>query len=158
MNAERIKAAREALCHMDDYARMAGIDPIGPRKVLVDFITEAERATQPAQDRCCEHDSDCAIHNAPAYPVGPCDCTLSEKPVQEPVAAARAVPEVIEDPITVPRGLIGAACYLIRKHAPDSKLLEKLRAFTLERHEAAAPAFPQPELSVIEEPKQLENT
>ena len=26
----------------------------------------------------CKHDSDCAIHNAPALPVGPCDCSLSE--------------------------------------------------------------------------------
>lgn len=23
------------------------------------------------------HDSDCAVHNAPAYPPGPCDCSLS---------------------------------------------------------------------------------
>lgn len=23
---------------------------------------------------CCEHASDCAVHNAPALPVGPCDC------------------------------------------------------------------------------------
>ena len=23
---------------------------------------------------CCGHDSDCAVHNEPAYPAGPCDC------------------------------------------------------------------------------------
>lgn len=23
---------------------------------------------------CCGHDSDCAVHNMPAYPNGPCDC------------------------------------------------------------------------------------
>jgi hypothetical protein len=23
---------------------------------------------------CCHHASDCAVHNAPALPVGPCDC------------------------------------------------------------------------------------
>lgn len=65
-------------------------------KDLLALIELAERATQPAQDRCCEHDSDCAVHNAPALPVGPCDCTLSEKPAQEQVAAVRAVPEVKE--------------------------------------------------------------
>jgi hypothetical protein len=27
-------------------------------------------------ERCCEHDSDCAVHNAPALPVGPCDCSV----------------------------------------------------------------------------------
>ena len=25
---------------------------------------------------CCEHASDCAVHNEPAYPAGPCDCKL----------------------------------------------------------------------------------
>lgn len=25
-----------------------------------------------------EHDSDCAVHNAPAYPKGKCDCSLSQ--------------------------------------------------------------------------------
>lgn len=24
--------------------------------------------------RCCKHSSDCAVHNAPALDVGPCDC------------------------------------------------------------------------------------
>lgn len=23
-----------------------------------------------------EHDSDCSLHNAPAYPAGPCDCSI----------------------------------------------------------------------------------
>lgn len=43
-------------------------------------------------------------------------------------------PVGMEDPIMIPRGLVGAACYLIRKHAPDSKLLEKLRDFTFDRN------------------------
>ena len=50
MNSEQIKAAREALDNMDDYARMnTGVDAIGPRKVLEDFITEAERTNQSSQ-------------------------------------------------------------------------------------------------------------
>lgn len=38
--------------------------------------------------------------------------------------------EGMEDPILVPRGLIGAACFLIRKHTPESNLLPKLREYT----------------------------
>ena len=31
------------------------------------------------------HRSDCAVHNAPAYPIGPCDCEpLTEEMTQEP--------------------------------------------------------------------------
>ena len=37
---------------------------------------EAEPAPQVVQ-----HDSDCSLHNAPALPIGPCDCSVS-KPVQ----------------------------------------------------------------------------
>ena len=31
--------------------------------------------------RCCAHDSDCAVHNMPAYPAGPCDCSLNVEQV-----------------------------------------------------------------------------
>jgi hypothetical protein len=35
-----------------------------------------------SEHRCgpegCEHASDCAVHNGPAYPAGPCDCGVSE--------------------------------------------------------------------------------
>lgn len=34
---------------------------------------------QPVQERCCYHDSDCAVHNMPAYPAGACDCTQQFK-------------------------------------------------------------------------------
>lgn len=48
MNAEQIKAAREALDNMDDYARMnTGVNAIGPRGVLERFISEVERTTSP---------------------------------------------------------------------------------------------------------------
>ena len=30
---------------------------------------------QEPKKRCCDHDSDCAIHNGDALPVGPCDCS-----------------------------------------------------------------------------------
>jgi hypothetical protein len=38
----------------------------------------AQPENEPEQNhehRCCPHDSDCAVHNMPAYPAGPCDCT-----------------------------------------------------------------------------------
>lgn len=42
MNIKQIARAREALNNMDDFARMScGVDPIGPRKVLEDFIAAA---------------------------------------------------------------------------------------------------------------------
>jgi hypothetical protein len=48
----------------------------------------------PEQKRCCYHDSDCAMHNMPAYPAGPCDCSLAAQPplpVQEPIADVRGL-------------------------------------------------------------------
>ena len=38
--------ALEALDSMDDFARMANIDPIGPRKILEDFINNSFTADQ----------------------------------------------------------------------------------------------------------------
>lgn len=35
-----IEQIRTAVCNMDDYALMAGIDPVGPRKVLGEAIDE----------------------------------------------------------------------------------------------------------------------
>jgi hypothetical protein len=34
-----------------------------------------EQPVQEPKKRCCDHDSDCAIHNGDALPVGPCDCS-----------------------------------------------------------------------------------
>ena len=45
-----------------------------------------ELASAPVGEQCCYHDSDCAVHNMPAYPAGPCDCSLASlaQPAQEP--------------------------------------------------------------------------
>jgi hypothetical protein len=54
------------------------------------FIGIAARAIElalaPVGERCCYHDSDCAVHNMPSYPAGPCDCSLASlaQPAQEP--------------------------------------------------------------------------
>ena len=59
------------------------------------FIGIAARAIElapaPVGERCCYHDSDCAVHNMPAYPAGPCDCSLASlaQPAQEPVIGTK---------------------------------------------------------------------
>ena len=41
-------------------------------------MLEAQPApVQEPEYRCCPHDSDCAVHNMPAYPARPCDCSYS---------------------------------------------------------------------------------
>lgn len=58
-------------------------------EVVANVINDAERTTSPDRQSCCAHDSDCAVHNAPALPVGPCDCSLANAEPQaqaEPVA------------------------------------------------------------------------
>lgn len=45
------------------------------------------RKAQPAHCQCtaCKdgiiHASDCAVHNGPAYPAGPCDCGVEKEPI-----------------------------------------------------------------------------
>lgn len=61
-------------------------DEITPDQ-LAKWEASQRRATpEPAEpERCCNHDSDCAVHNAPALPVGPCDCSQAE-PVSQPIS------------------------------------------------------------------------
>jgi hypothetical protein len=59
------------------------------------FIGIAARAIElapaPVGEQCCYHDSDCAVHNMPAYPAGPCDCSLASlaQPAREPVIGTK---------------------------------------------------------------------
>jgi hypothetical protein len=48
-------------------------------KIIKDIFTAP--STKPADARCCNHDSDCAVHNMPAYPAGPCDCSMKTESV-----------------------------------------------------------------------------
>lgn len=41
-------------------------------------VDYARGLMQPQASKAEQHDSDCAKHNAPAYPPGPCDCSLSK--------------------------------------------------------------------------------
>lgn len=45
-----------------------------------------------------------------------------------------------DDLVLIPRGLIGAACYAVRKLNPESKLLPKLREYTTGDKSTRAPA------------------
>ena len=44
--------------------------PVGTK-----LYTTPPLPVQEPKKRCCDHDSDCAIHNGDALPVGPCDCS-----------------------------------------------------------------------------------
>jgi hypothetical protein len=44
-------------------------------------------APAPVAQSCCDHASDCAVHNAPALPVGPCDCGVTTALVLTPAQA-----------------------------------------------------------------------
>ena len=48
-------------------------------KRLEKRIEDLEQPAQEPEYRCCPHDSDCAVHNMPAYPAGQCDCSYSNK-------------------------------------------------------------------------------
>ncbi len=55
------------------------------------YMNGYQTATEDAS-RLPVHDSDCAMHNEPAYPNGPCDCSLS-RPVREPLTGWISVDE-----------------------------------------------------------------
>lgn len=44
------------------------------------FCGDTLRAAFEANKSCCDHKSDCAQHNAPAEPVGACDCGVGGEP------------------------------------------------------------------------------
>ena len=43
--------------------------------LLMEALATPPLPVQEPKKRCCDHDSDCAIHNGDALPVGPCDCS-----------------------------------------------------------------------------------
>lgn len=55
-------------------------------------LPDHERVTRD-EDECCGHTSDCAVHNMPAYPAGPCNCDMrgdhAPKPINEDYAPTR---------------------------------------------------------------------
>jgi hypothetical protein len=44
---------------------------------------QSEGVSESKARRCCGHASDCAVHNAPALPVAPCDCGYAENVNEE---------------------------------------------------------------------------
>jgi hypothetical protein len=67
-------------------AALAQQEPDNGDELTIAYMSGVHRgkelAAQPAQEpeyRCCPHDSDCAVHNMPAYPAGQCDCSYSNK-------------------------------------------------------------------------------
>lgn len=171
MNAEQIKAAREALDSMDDYARMnTGVDAIGPRKVLEAFIAEAERATQPAQRQSqidihlitCQEARKIGgglIDTIPADDVTALGRAiyqriLDSQPAQDQVTAVRAVQEGWKSVPPRPNHNMLDALYghawMDKSPSEQIGLIQAYRnmldAATLKLPPVAAPS-PQPELS-----------
>lgn len=51
----------------------------GARFAMVDAMKRARRAIAYVPENP-PHDSDCSLHNEPAFPAGPCDCSVSTHP------------------------------------------------------------------------------
>lgn len=71
-----LSAADEASPAVDaisDFATKRGLSLDNAR--VRDWVDALAQPVQEPKKRCCDHDSDCAIHNGDALPVGPCDCS-----------------------------------------------------------------------------------
>jgi hypothetical protein len=81
MTKDELKFALEAL-EGTIAIKMGNIDVRG---LAISAVKQALAQPAPVQSaerggaeyRCCPHTSDCAVHNMPAYPTGPCDCAYS---------------------------------------------------------------------------------
>jgi hypothetical protein len=99
MSREAMKLALDALKRMKRYGNTFGYrsHEQNPYDQVCEAITALEAlAEQSISCQCpaCQktlHASGCAVHNAPAYPVGKCDCGAQQEPVAE-------VQEVWADP------------------------------------------------------------
>ena len=67
--AEAYRCGHEAAA--DELRRLHEVN----QELLEALKAALEQPVQEPKKRCCDHDSDCAIHNGDALPVGPCDCS-----------------------------------------------------------------------------------
>jgi hypothetical protein len=67
---DAIKALEQALAEQ----HLQALHDENVRLGLYEQRSDNEQLGGPVK-RCCPHDSDCAVHNMPAYPAGACDCT-----------------------------------------------------------------------------------
>ena len=58
--------------------RLESVDAIEKRRREEAAFLKRRREEAAVLNGC--HESDCAVHNGPAYPTGECDCIQSEKP------------------------------------------------------------------------------
>ena len=66
---EWLIAERQKLGAVDGYDYQSGVE-----HGLTLAQEQVEKLLRPS---CCAHDSDCAVHNVPAYLPGPCDCKIA---------------------------------------------------------------------------------
>lgn len=78
--------------------RLAGM----PRGMIDEAVANAGVSAYVAASASPQHASDCSVHNAPALPVGPCDCALSatagtvgEGPIVLPAEMTPAIEEAL---------------------------------------------------------------
>ena len=72
-NAGQIATLREALSRLIEvHDAMGGM--CSPERILAEAALAKE-----GREMSKQHDSDCAVHNEPAYPAGKCDCSVSKK-------------------------------------------------------------------------------
>ena len=103
----------------------------------------SDPAAVPPRTSCCQHFSDCAQHNAPAEPVGPCDCgkggtPCGGEPVPPPEWALDAAHEYFSDQWThlgIPNGIAVNV-------SPLARLLASVREGALREAAGAVIAHP----------------
>ena len=79
---KQIEALKLALEALEDARTFTGAWPAGAKAITAIREALAEGCQCPAC-KIAPHESDCPVHNEPAWPNGPCDCGAQQ---QEPVA------------------------------------------------------------------------
>lgn len=72
---EVMQQALEALKYNGAGNMRYGMEAITALRTALEQPPLPVQPVQEPKKRCCDHDSDCAIHNGDALPVGPCDCS-----------------------------------------------------------------------------------
>ena len=70
--------------------RQAAMDKVNQEftEEYIKYRTAFPKGYTAPQQEPVKHWSDCAVHNAPAYPAGPCDCGVAQEPEREALKLA----------------------------------------------------------------------
>ena len=70
ITGDRLVSKTATDAYRDNFDSIFKKVPLGPQLIL--------KPRTGCQEGKCGHDSDCAVHNEPAYPAGSCDCSKKE--------------------------------------------------------------------------------